>query len=53
MTKADLLRVLEPFDDDIEISVLDNKTMYPAIHKYIIDNNGNGRLLILKDIFTK
>jgi hypothetical protein len=51
MNKADLIKALEPFDDDIEINIVVNGTMWPAARKYIVDNNGNGRFLIIKDIF--
>lgn len=48
MTKTDLLRMLEPLDDDIVIWVVDDNTMYPAKYKYIVDNHGDGRVLLTK-----
>lgn len=48
MTKAQLIRTLEPFDDSIDIIVLDERNYkYEPRVFYYMDNNCNGQIILV------
>lgn len=48
MTKTQLIQLLEGFDDDIPIYVIDNNTRWPAKLQYR-NIGGDGQIFITRD----
>jgi len=53
MTKAELVRFLEPFTDNLNIFIKDDYGIYCFDLMYILDDNGEGIVHIVKDYHKK
>ena len=48
MTKAELIKLLEPLNDDTEIKVLVNNSMYPSQARFFSDTQKGDFFLITR-----